>query len=260
MNIIFLTSEKAHHFYLINEINKLHPVKKVFFQTEHLEQLTVKYALKKLVNPKTCRIIIRALIARVLFSRGRRLEKRYEKKMFFGNKKPFLNPSIPRETVFSFNSREAAEKVKKEKPDLIIVFGTSILKGRILKIAKLDILNIHRDILPKYRGGGLPFWVFYNKDFRNLGVTLHVCAEKLDAGDIVGQRYYRLQKDDRIYKLRYKTTKLAVEALKEAIDKYKKGKIRYKKQKKTKLWTFKGLTIIKQIIARRNFSRYIRTL
>jgi methionyl-tRNA formyltransferase len=258
--IIFLTSESIHHYYLINEINKYHPVKKVFFQTKHKEQGIWKNRLKQLTTPKNIRFVIRGLLTKILFGKEKVLREQYEAKMFFNNTTPSLNPSIYSEKVFSFNCKETVAKVKNENPELIIVFGTEILKGEILKVAKLNILNIHRDILPKYRGGGLPFWIFYNKDFGNLGTTVHVCAQKLDAGDIVGQKYYKLQKDDKIYTLRYKTTILAVDILKEVIDKYKNGTVEYKKQEKTKLWTSKNMTIIKEIIARRNFNKYIKTL
>lgn len=192
MNIIFLTSKVIHHYYLINEINEYHPVKKVFFQVRNPEQRTWKDRLKTLTNLKDIRLTIRALLIKRLFGKEEVLREHYEATMFFNNTTPSLNTSIPSEEVLSFNCQKTVERIKEEAPDLIIVFGTDILKGKILEIAKLDILNIHRSILPKYRGGGLPAWVFYNKDFEKLGTTVHICAKRLDAGDIVGLKYYKL--------------------------------------------------------------------
>lgn len=258
MNIIFLTSEATHHYFLINEINKQYPVKKVFFQTIP-ESITLKKLFKNITISKI-RFIIKSILTKILFSKERELREKYENKMFFKTQTPSLDSSIASTNVFSFNSKETVERVRKENPDLILVFGTEFLKGEILKIAKLDILNIHRDILPRYRGGGLPFWVFYNKDFENLGCTIHVCNKRLDGGDIVGQKYYKLQNDDKIYTLRYKTTILAVDILKEVIKRYENKTIEYKKQKKTKIWLSKDMTIFKQIIARRNLNKYLKTL
>ncbi len=260
MNLVFLTSKSTHHYYLINEIHKTYPVSKVFFQTIHEERTSTKTRLKRLFTPKQTKFIIRRLISHMLFWREKVAQPAYEKKMFFGQESPHLNPEIPSQTVYTFNDPQVVKSVRAEEPDLIIVFGTEILKGEILDIAKKQILNIHRDILPKYRGGGLPYWVFYKEDFDNLGVTLHICAKKLDAGHIVGQKRYRLEPDDRIFKLRYKTTRLAVDLLKEVIEKYKSDSVEYTKQPKTKLWTAKRLTIGKEIRARKNFDRYIKSL
>lgn len=261
MNIVFCTSEEIHHYYLINEIHKYFPVKKVFYQTCHSDNNAVTKRLKAAVkNPGKFRFLIRALLMRLLFNKEIQLRSRYESRMFFNGAPARLDPGIPTERVFSFNQPEAVTKVEKEDPDLIIVFGTELLKGKILETAKVQILNIHRDILPKYRGGGLPSWIFYHKDFQNLGTTVHICAKKLDAGDIVGQRYYSLQKDDSMATLRYKLTVLSLEVLKEVISQYQKGKVKYKKQEKSKLWTSKDMTVFKEIIARSNLSRYVKTL
>ena len=260
MNIIFLSSEDVHHYYLINEINKHYPVKKVFIQTSVVTQSTWKGRSKILATPKQYRFIIRQLLRKILYSKENVLQEQYDVKMFFNDAVPHLNPAIPSEKVFSFNQQETVEIVKKEEPDLIIVFGTEVLKGEILGIARLNILNIHRDILPKYRGGGLPFWVFYNNDFENLGSTVHVCAKKLDAGDIVGQKYYKLQKEDKIYTLRYRTTILAIDILKEVIDQFQNGTVKYIKQETTKVWAGKKLTIFKEMKARNNFHKYIQSL
>jgi methionyl-tRNA formyltransferase len=257
---VFLTSEATHHYFLINEINKYHPVKKVFHQTIHLERTGWKNRFKRLAKPKQLRLITRRAISNILFHGDNNAQASYERKAFFNGRSPALDSSIPAEKVYSFNDPETVAKVKRENPDLIIVFGADILRGEILKIARLNILNIHREILPKYRGGGMPFWVFYKNDFENLGVTVHICARKLDAGHIVAQKRYQIEKDDRIHTLRHKTTLLAIDLLKEVIDKYKTDTVEFTPQKKTKLWTARRLTIVKEFKARKNFDRHIKSL
>ena len=260
MNIVFLSSESAHHFYLINEVHRYHPVKKVFFQTIYEERKSWSEKIKKWAHPKNYGTAVRILLERALFGREEALEERFEREYFFGGQAPSLNSGIPAVKVRTFNDERTVELVATQAPDLIIVFGTEILKGKILRTAKLHILNIHRGILPKYRGGGMPAWVFYNNDFRNIGTTVHVCSEKLDAGDIVGQKFYQLQKNDRTHMLRGKTTVLAAEILNEVIDKIKKGALEYQKQELLTPWSVKDLTLGKRLAARRNFNRYIRTL
>ena len=47
---------------------------------------------------------------------------------------------------------------------------------------------------------------------------------------------------------------------KEVIDKYKTDTVEFTPQKKTKLWTARRLTIVKEFKARKNFDRHIKSL
>ncbi len=261
MNIVFLSSESSHHFFLINEINKFYGVKKVFFQTIHTECKPLLLRIKRWINPRHFDSIVHGILYRLSFARESAKKVEFERKYFWKGGAPFLDTSIAFEKVRSFNDPSTVERVRKEKPDLIIVFGTEILKGDILKVARINIFNIHRGILPQYRGGGVTTWTLFNNDFENIGATVHVCSESLDGGDVVGQRHYHLQKDDEIYKLRARTTVLAVEILKDIIEKAKNGTLYFEKQKSnSKTWSVKDITFTTELIARRNFSRYIKSL
>ena len=261
MNIVFLTSETAHHYYLINEVNRHFPIRMVFFQTKHVvKKKTLIEKLIDMIRLKSYGKIAHGLLHQLLFNGEIALQEQYEKKNFFNGQPPALDPSIPFTKVYSFNDPKTIEEIKKQNPDLIIVFGTDILKGVVLKTARLNILNIHRGIIPQYRGGAVDLWAFYHRDFQNIGTTIHVCTDNLDEGDILGQKYYQLKKGDKIYMIRYKTTLLAVELLIEILKKFIQGNIHYQKQGIGKTWSGRQLTILKEIIARRNFNRYIKSL
>jgi len=260
VNLIFLTSESAHHIFLINEIHKVYPVKKVFFQEQKLNRRTWGERFKRWRKPENISKSLNGIINRILFNREEMLERQFESESFFNGQIPELNPSINSKRVSSFNNTNVVEEVKREDPDLIIVFGTDILKGDILNIARLDILNIHRGIAPKYCGGSVVTWAFYNNDFDHLGVTIHVCGSKLDSGDIVGQQFYQLQLGDNMHTLRYRTTVIALTVLKKVLDQYLNNSVEYQKQMPTKIWTSRELTIGKKIIARQNLKKYVKNL
>ena len=264
MNIVFLTTEIPPRFYLINHINDRHRIAKVFFQTKYPEPPSWKLRVAKLLHSPTkirnIRYVCREFAEKLLFAKEHQLKAAYEAKKLFNNSVPHLAESIAFERVYSMNSESTHEKVQKESPDLICIYGTEILKGEILHAARIQILNIHPGILPKYRGGGVPLWCFYNNDFDNLGVTIHVCTEALDGGDIVAQRFLPLSKDDTIYSLESRTAMLAVDLLDEVLNKYKSGTISYRKQEQSTLWTDRELSITKRIAARSNFAKYVRSL
>lgn len=260
MNLVFLSAPSAHQYYLINQIHAFHPIKRVFLECPVVGGDLWRARVRRLLDRRQLRMLMRGVLASLLFRRERARKHRYEQEKFFGSAEPRLDPSIPVQWVDSFNTEESVARVESEDPDLIIVFGTGILKGRILEIAKLDILNIHRSIVPKYRGTGMPDWMFYENDFDNVGTTVHRCVARIDAGDIVGQGRYQLQVDDGMHTLDYKTTALSVEVLQDVIDRYLKESVEYRKQERAKLWTIKTLTINKQIAARRNLRRHLASL
>jgi len=262
MNLIFLSTASAGHYYTINHVHAVHPIKKVFLQRKAIGKDLWRRRLRRLVDWRKSRIVVRGALASVLFRRREAILRReYERQMYFDGREPLLSPLIPVEHVDTFNRPESVEIVRREEPDLIIVFGTELLRGEILSIAKVDIINVHRSIVPAYRGTGMPLWMFYHNDFDNLGTTVHRCVARADAGDIVGQERYKLQKDDRLYTLDYKTTVLAAQILVDVIQRFKDGTIEYRKQEGPgKLWLVRDLTIVRQLIARRNFKRYMRTL
>ncbi|HET9132453.1 MAG TPA: formyltransferase family protein, partial [Terriglobia bacterium] len=217
MNIVFLTSESMHQYYVINELHKIHPIRKVFLQRRVVKEVRPADRMKRRLRPSAIAAGIRSVLEKLLFRRERRLEYEFEIRRFFPNRTPELVDSIPFEFVHSFNETDAVARVAEEEPDIIIVFGTEILRGAILNTARIAMLNIHRAIVPLYRGGGHPFWAFYHGDFDHVGTTVHVCVNQLDGGDVLGQGLYSLSSYDRVHMLRYHTTMIALGILRRVI-------------------------------------------
>jgi methionyl-tRNA formyltransferase len=83
--------------------------------------------------------------------------------------------------------RPASQQVIRQlKPDLIVVSCYSkIIPPEILKI--VPALNLHPSLLPRYRGPWPIFWQLKNGETKT-GVTVHLVTDKVDGGDILGQR------------------------------------------------------------------------
>ena len=58
----------------------------------------------------------------------------------------------------NINSKKITKVLSAIDPDILLIDGTSIVKNRVLKIAKRGVINVHCGINPLYRGGGNP-WV-----------------------------------------------------------------------------------------------------
>ena len=88
--------------------------------------------------------------------------------------------------VESINDPSVIDLLQKTQPELVVVLGTSILKEPVLATAPCFV-NLHAGITPMYRGAHGQFWAVLNRDFDNVGVTLHFVDKGIDTGAIVKQ-------------------------------------------------------------------------
>lgn len=84
----------------------------------------------------------------------------------------------------SLNSPEGLGYLRTGKFDAVICIASSIIGREALEILPDKFINIHPGVLPAYRGTG-NLWAVVNKDWRNIGCTVHRMTEKIDVGDIV---------------------------------------------------------------------------
>jgi methionyl-tRNA formyltransferase len=72
--------------------------------------------------------------------------------------------------------------------DIILVFGTSIIKPQTIRCARAPMINFHSSVLPGYRGYFPEFWQLLHEDYENLGYTFHLIDPGVDTGSILMQR------------------------------------------------------------------------
>ena len=97
-----------------------------------------------------------------------------------------FSTDCPVHCVESINDPAVIELLKQAQPELVVVLGTSILKQPVLAAAACFV-NLHVGITPLYRGAHGQFWAVLNRDFENLGVTLHFVDQGIDTGAILKQ-------------------------------------------------------------------------
>ncbi|KKS64686.1 MAG: Methionyl-tRNA formyltransferase [Parcubacteria group bacterium GW2011_GWC1_43_12] len=99
--------------------------------------------------------------------------------------------------VFQPNSLAEIEKTAKEiNPDLLVLAAYGkILPQNILDLPKFGCLNVHPSLLPKYRGASPIQYSILNGD-KEAGVTVMKMASKVDAGPILAQEKFILDRLD----------------------------------------------------------------
>ena len=56
------------------------------------------------------------------------------------------------------------------------------------------MINLHEGITQRYQGLDSTLSALFNKDFENLGITIHYVESELDAGDILSQKKSQLKR------------------------------------------------------------------
>jgi methionyl-tRNA formyltransferase len=119
-----------------------------------------------------------------------------EARFFFGDSPPRLDrPDLVRE-VPHINHPQVLQLALELRPDLVAVFGTSLLRGELLKQGRLGIVNLHGGLSPEYRGADCTFWALYNGEPQKVGCTLHWIDAGIDTGGLVAHVSPKVLPDD----------------------------------------------------------------
>ena len=87
------------------------------------------------------------------------------------------------------------------KPDLLVCYGSSLIRSELLKKFKNKFLNVHLGLSPYYRGSGTNIWPIINNDLQMLGATFMFIDEGIDTGKIIHQFREALIKNDDPHKI-----------------------------------------------------------
>jgi len=113
----------------------------------------------------------------------------------------------------TINESENVQKIINLKPDIIVVYSTSILKKGIINAFPKRIFNLHAGLSPYYRGGGTNFFPFYNNELEYVGMTVHYLDAGIDSGDIILQGTPEFEADDNTHTIGCKCIDVGAELM-----------------------------------------------
>jgi hypothetical protein len=70
-------------------------------------------------------------------------------------------------------------------PDVVLVFGTEILRHEVIASFGGNLINLHLGLSPYYRGSGTNFWPLVNREPEYVGATIHYLDAGIDSGPII---------------------------------------------------------------------------
>lgn len=147
----------------------------------------------------------------------RRYTGQGEAKFFFGDRAPQLDrPDLVRE-VPHINHPDVLALARSLRPDLIAVFGTSLIRGELLREGRLGIANLHGGLSPEYRGADCTFWALYNGEPQKVGCTLHWIDAGIDTGGLIAHVSPKVLPDDDELRLFWRSVQTSAEVYAELL-------------------------------------------
>ncbi len=142
--------------------------------------------------------------------------------------------SVPFVETENVNAPEILQTVASYMPDLIVVaaFGQKI-GNELIKLPPKGTINVHASLLPKYRGAAPINWAIINGETET-GICIITVAEKMDAGEILGQVATNIAPDETAGQLHDRLACMAAPLLLETLDKIANGTAIYAKQDHSK--------------------------
>ncbi len=153
----------------------------------------------------------------------RRYTGNREGQFFFGDQTPRLDhPELVREFPH-INHPDVVELAQELKPDLLAVFGTSLIRGDLLKEGRLGIANLHGGLSPEYRGADCTFWALYNGEPEKVGCTLHWIDAGIDTGRLIAHISPEIRTDDDELSLFWRSVQTSAQAYAEFLGRMASG-------------------------------------
>jgi phosphoribosylglycinamide formyltransferase-1 len=87
----------------------------------------------------------------------------------------------------AINDANIVREILELNPDLLICYGSSLIKSELLQKFEGKFLNVHLGLSPYYRGAGTNIWPLINGEPDMVGATFMYIDEGIDTGKIIHQ-------------------------------------------------------------------------
>jgi folate-dependent phosphoribosylglycinamide formyltransferase PurN len=111
------------------------------------------------------------------------------------------------------NDPAEIEAMRRARPDVVLVFGTGLLKQPLVGAFQGNLINIHLGLSPYYRGAGTNFWPLVNREPEYCGATIHFIDLGVDTGPMIAHVRPDIRRGDGPHDIGNKTIVAAADAL-----------------------------------------------
>ena len=199
MKIVVLSTETPHHAKFVDAINSAFSIELTILETKMYRQTFDTWHS---------------------FETER---EQYEWDYFYGGATKTIKEFTRTLETPNINSSTALNELQKIKPNVIVTFGTRIIRPPLIEIAPQGIINLHGGPPERYRGLDTHLWALYHQDLHGLTTTLHRLNSILDDGDIIGEKALPLASIENLIQLRAINTEVCIELTLDALNAFQKS-------------------------------------
>lgn len=180
MNIIILTGNELRHVYFRKKLSQNHKMNILRSYCES-DKNSLENRVKS--NNNASEIEIRHAEAR-----------KQSENDFFGevtySLSDYSKPKIIEKGTI--NDIDVVNEIIELSPDLLVCYGSSIIKSDLVEKYSGKFLNVHLGLSPYYRGSGTNVWPIINNEFEYIGATFMYLDAGIDTGEIIHQIQARI--------------------------------------------------------------------
>lgn len=132
-----------------------------------------------------------------------------ESALFPAGESPSIRSAQHTVPAWDINGERTRHIIENAAPDLILVSGAPILKQSIYAIPPRGTVNLHFGISPAYRGMHTMLRPWQQRDYANIGATLHSVDAGIDTGPVLARLYPAITPDDTIVSIEAAIVRLA---------------------------------------------------
>jgi len=251
--IVLLTRDKQQHRFVANVLSAAATIERIVVDCRPQEP-NIKRALA-LGPRKFLGKAARAFLLKALGDENAR--QRTLRALFSGRGDVFdLGDRVLR--VCGVNSPDTQRILDEIRPNLILVYGTSVVKPQVLNMASELSLNMHTGVSPYYRGTACAFWPVVNGEFDTVGATVHECIDRLDGGKIFAVVRVQVKRGDDLHTIFGRAVTAGADAYARVVRQYLEGRLEGEPQDLRVGREYRGadLTIFAEIGARFRLAMY----
>lgn len=215
LSIVVLCGRAPRHLYVANRLCQAGRPLAVVHETG--TQVTAA-KIRRLLRPR----VFSQKLLRWLRDRDSNLGQR-EAEFFFGDSLPRLDHPELLHNVPHINHPDVLALMGRLRPDVIAVFGTSLIRGELLTKGRLGIFNLHGGLSPEYRGSDCTFWALYNNEPQKVGCTLHRIDGGIDTGTLIAHVLPEVAESDDESTVFWRAVQDSAEAYAELVARLERG-------------------------------------
>lgn len=167
-----------------------------------------------------------------------------EMEFFEESVKVLADESNPRKILRgTINDDYIVAEIENLGADLLVCYGSSLIKSTLLNTYKRRFLNVHLGLSPYYRGSGTNVWPLINSEPELVGATFMHLDEGIDTGEIIHQIRAEIFNGDSPHSIGNRLIKKMTETCCDVILSFSELKVQVQPKLKGKLYFVKDFDL-----------------